>query len=279
VTPRRVVALSGGVGGAKLCHGLDQVLPAGSLSIIVNTGDDLVHWGLFVAPDLDTVMYTLAEVSDDERGWGLRGESWQALAAMKRYGESDWFGLGDRDLATHLCRTAALARGETLTSITDRLRRALGVKSELVPMADDPAPTLIDTVDEGTLPFQDWLVRRRAEPRVSRVRFGARPAPSPRALEVLAEADLVVIGPSNPFVSIEPILALPGVTEALSGKPLMAVSPIVGGVAIKGPLATMLRDLAGEEPSARSRSTVMRSRDDRVRLAREVLAFAEAELP
>jgi LPPG:FO 2-phospho-L-lactate transferase len=299
----KVVALSGGVGGARLLDGLARALPAGDLTAIVNTGDDFVHLGLHVSPDLDTVMYTLAGLAHEERGWGLAEETFAGLSMVRRYGGPDWFALGDRDLATHLLRSEALRAGETLSTITARLCSALGVAQHVVPMADAPVRTMIETASDGTLPFQEWFVRRRAEPRVRAVRFDGARAPAPNAMDALARCDVVVVGPSNPYVSIDPILRLDGVRDAIARKPVVAISPIVGGAAVKGPLATMIRDLAQQEPSAgavarhygtmlrgmvvergdertvsslpvRATSTVMRSRDDRLRLAREVLSFA-----
>ena len=167
----KVVALSGGVGGARLMDGLARALPAGDLTMVVNTGDDFVHLGMSVSPDLDTVMYTLAGLADEERGWGLAGESFAGLSMVKRYGGPDWFALGDRDLATHLLRTEALRAGESLSSVTARLCGALGIPHPVLPMSDHPVQTMIETVGEGTLPFQQWFVRRRAEPKVRAVRF------------------------------------------------------------------------------------------------------------
>src|SRR5580700_6700170 len=175
----RVVALSGGVGGARLLRGLARVLPAGSLSAVVNTGDDFQHWGLHISPDVDTVMYTLAGMSHEERGWGLATETFTALEAMKLYGEDGWFALGDRDLATHLARTLGLARGETLTAITDRLCRAVGATARVLPMSDGRRATMIDTKEHGTLSFQTWFVRHRAAPAVERVWFDGNPGTSP----------------------------------------------------------------------------------------------------
>jgi LPPG:FO 2-phospho-L-lactate transferase len=246
----RVVALSGGVGGARLLRGLAGVLPAGSLSAVVNTGDDFQHWGLHISPDVDTVMYTLAGMSHEERGWGLATETFTALEAMKLYGEDGWFALGDRDLATHLARTLGLARGETLTAITDRLCRAVGATARVLPMSDGRRATMIDTKEHGTLSFQTWFVRHRAAPAVERVWFDGNPGTSPTVLEALTAADLVVLGPSNPYVSIDPILTLPGVREAVFAKSVVAVSPIVGGRAVKGPLATMIPQIAHVPPSA-----------------------------
>ena len=300
----KVVALSGGVGGARFLDGLARALPEGALTAVVNTGDDFVHLGLHVSPDLDTVMYTLAGLSDEARGWGLADETFSALGLVKRYGGPHWFALGDRDLATHVLRSEALRAGESLTAVTARLCAALGVPASVLPMADGTYRTLIETTSEGTLPFQEWFVRRRTEPAVRAVRFDGAPIPAPAALAAIDACDLVLVGPSNPYVSIDPILSLDGLRAALSKKPVVAVSPIVAGRAIKGPLATMIRDLAGREPSAGAvaahyrgllrgmvvergdeasieavpvlgTSTVMRSRDDRAELAREVLRFAE----
>lgn len=301
---RSVVALSGGVGGARLAHGLSKALPPEALTLIVNTGDDFVHWGLAISPDLDTVMYTLAELSDDERGWGLKGETFSALERVRHYGGEAWFMLGDRDLATHLLRSEARSRGDTLTQVTARLSKALGIGARILPMADEPCRTMIDTEAHGTLPFQEWFVRHRA-PAVRRVWQSAKPTPAPGVISAILSADLVVIGPSNPYVSIDPILSLPGVRESLAERLVVGMSPIVGGKAVKGPLGEMIPALAGEPPSAAAvarhygallgglvvergdeegmthvrvlaTDTVMRTKDDRARLAREVLAFAEA---
>ncbi|HZU82252.1 MAG TPA: 2-phospho-L-lactate transferase [Polyangiaceae bacterium] len=299
----KVVALSGGVGGARFVDGLARAMPAGDLTVVVNTGDDFVHLGLYVSPDVDTVMYTLAGLAHEERGWGLADETFAGLEMLRRYGGPDWFALGDRDLATHLLRTEALRSGTPLSAVTARLCAALGVAARVVPMADGPCRTMIETPADGTLPFQEWFVRRRAQPAVRAVRFEGRPAPAPGAMAALAECDVVLVGPSNPYVSIDPILSLDGVRDALARKPVVAVSPIVGGQAIKGPLASMIQDLGEGPPSAGAvarhyggllramvvergdeatvgalrvlgTSTVMRSRDDRLRLAREALAFA-----
>jgi LPPG:FO 2-phospho-L-lactate transferase len=298
-----VVALSGGVGGARLLDGLQAVLPAGTLTAIVNTGDDLEHWGLAISPDLDTVLYTLAGLADEARGWGLAGDTFAALEMVRKLGCEAWFALGDRDLATNLMRTQALARGETLSAITGRLARSLGVRTKILPMCDAPCRTLIETTDGETLAFQEWLVRRRA-PAVQRVRFSGCPDSAPGVLTAIEAADVVIIGPSNPYVSIDPILSLPGVRSALEQRTVVAVSPIVGGRAVKGPLAEMITALDGEAPSAAAvarhygsllsacvvetgddlppamprlaTSTIMRDRADRARLAREVLSFAES---
>jgi LPPG:FO 2-phospho-L-lactate transferase len=301
---RSVVALSGGVGGAKLVHGLARALPAGALTAIVNTGDDFEHLGLFISPDLDTCMYTLSGLADDERGWGLAEESFRALEMLSHFGADAWFKLGDRDLATHLIRSDALRRGERLTEVTRRLCAASRVDTRLLPMADAPRATMIDTEAEGTLGFQHWLVRRRAEPKVRAVRYVGEEQPTDEVLAALRGADLVVLCPSNPYVSLEPILTLRGVREILAERRVIAVSPIVRGRAIKGPLASMIPALDGRAPTAAAvaaryapylsamvveagdeseldvpvlaTSTIMRTHDDRERLARELLDFAES---
>jgi LPPG:FO 2-phospho-L-lactate transferase len=303
MSSKRVVALSGGVGGARFVDGLARALPRGSLTVIVNTGDDFVHLGLYVCPDLDTVMYTLSGVADEERGWGLAGETFSAMGMVARYRGPDWFSLGDRDLATHLLRSEALAAGESLSKVTERLCGALGIHSRVLPMADAPCRTMIETADEGTLPFQQWFVGRRALPAVRAVRFEGRPPPAPGVLEEIAASDLILIGPSNPYVSIDPILSMEGVRSALARKPVIAVSPIVGGRAVKGPLGSMIPQLSGTAPSAAAiarhygsllsgivvergderdlkgpavlaTDILMKTREDRQRLAREALAFA-----
>jgi LPPG:FO 2-phospho-L-lactate transferase len=303
MTFQRVVALSGGVGGARFLDGVARALPPGALTCIVNTGDDFRHLGLTICPDVDTVMYTLAGAGDEERGWGLAGETFAAMAMVKRLGGPDWFSLGDRDLATHLMRSLALAAGETLTAVTARLCAALGVGARVLPMSDGACRTMIDTVADGTLPFQEWFVGRRAQPAVRAVRFDGRPPPAPGVVAAIDACELVLIGPSNPYVSIDPILSLDGVVAALAKKPVVAVSPIVGGRAVKGPLGTMIPELAGVPATAgavarhygsllrglvvergdehdvagvavHATGTLMRSRDDRLRLAEATLAFA-----
>jgi LPPG:FO 2-phospho-L-lactate transferase len=247
---RNVVVLSGGVGGARFARGLAALLPAESLTIVVNTGDDFLWWGLAISPDLDTVMYTLAGLAHEQRGWGLEGETFHALAMVERYGGPAWFQLGDRDLATHLMRTEALARGETLTAVTARLCARLGVRQRILPMAAAPRRTCIDTLEHGSLLFQEWFVRERARLAVARVRFDGPDAPAPGLIAALASADLVLVGPSNPYVSIDPILSLAGVRAVLASVPVVAVSPIVGGRAVKGPLGEMIPQLSGVEASA-----------------------------
>jgi LPPG:FO 2-phospho-L-lactate transferase len=300
-----VVALSGGVGGGRFLDGLAGALPAGALTAIVNTGDDFEHLGLAISPDLDIVMYTLAGLADVPRGWGIAGDTLGALEMLRRYDAAEaWFQLGDRDLGTHVHRTAALRRGEPLSAITARMCGALGITARVLPMSDQPCRTLVDTRERGTLSFQEWFVRERARLPPLRIHFDAAPAPAPGVLEAIEAATCVLIGPSNPYVSIDPILSLPGVRDAVARRPVFAVSPIVGARAVKGPLAEMIPALAGRPASAAAVAAhfggllaglvlergdaappglpalatqiVMRDRPDRVRLAREVLDFALA---
>jgi len=240
----KVVVLAGGVGGARLAFGFYKALAPDDLSVVVNTGDDFEHLGLRICPDLDTVMYTLAGLANRETGWGLTHDTFEALDALGQLGGPSWFRLGDRDLATHLQRTVLLSNGLRLTEATDRLCGALGIEARVLPMTDAAVATKVVTT-EGELDFQDYFVRRRCEPVVRKIRFqGIESAqPSPEVLAALRNADAVVIAPSNPFVSVEPILALPGVRELVAAKPALAVSPIVGGQAVKGPAAKMLDEL------------------------------------
>jgi LPPG:FO 2-phospho-L-lactate transferase len=246
-----VLALSGGVGGAKLAHGLAQLLPPGELVIVANTGDDFEHLGLTICPDVDTILYTLAGLADPRRGWGITGETWHFMDALRHLGGPGWFRLGDRDLATHVVRTQALARGETLSQVIAGLAARLGIRHEIVPMTDAPVRTRLDT-DDGVLDFQDWFVRRACAPRVRRIEYSgasaARPSPALAARLRPGAVRAVVLCPSNPYLSIDPILAIPGVRDALARLevPVIAVSPIVGGAALKGPAARLLVDLAGE---------------------------------
>lgn len=299
----KIVALAGGVGGAKLAHGLAQVLPPEDLTVIVNTGDDFEHYGLSICPDLDTVCYTLAGLANPETGWGRVDESWKVIENASKLGGPNWFRLGDQDLGTHLERTRRLKAGEPLSSITKDFCKAWGVQHTVLPMSDQPVRTMVATV-EGELAFQDYFVRRRCEPEVKGFRFdGVDSAEAASgAVEALASADAVVICPSNPWVSIDPILQL----VSIQGKPVYAVSPIIGGETVKGPAAKMYREL-GIEPSALAVAnhyrnlasgfildvvdsqliesvrglnmralvtyTVMKSHEDRRRLAVEVLNF------
>ncbi len=308
----KIVALAGGVGGAKLAHGLAQILPPEDLTIIVNTGDDFEHFGLYICPDLDTVCYTLAGLANPETGWGRVEESWNAMANLKRLGAPDWFNLGDQDIATHLERTRRLKEGQSLSRITRDFCAAWGIKHTVLPMSDQPVRTVVET-EEGDLSFQEYFVHRRCQPRVKGFRFegvdSAEPASGAR--EAIQSADAVVLCPSNPWVSIDPILAVlsppqmstfgegPGVGSGVR----VAVSPIIGGQAVKGPAAKMFREL-GIEPSALAvaehyenlltgivvdsadseiakrikiptlvTNTIMNSPADRARLARETLEF------
>ncbi len=261
----KLTALAGGVGGAKLADGLAQILPPEDLTVIVNTGDDFEHFGLYISPDLDTVCYTLAGLANPVTGWGRAEETWQALESLRRLGAPDWFALGDRDLATHLERTRRLKEGQTLSQITRDFCRAWGVRHAVLPMSDDPVRTMVDTLEYGELPFQEYFVKYRCEPRVRGFRFegleSARPAPG--VLEALQEADAVVLCPSNPWVSIDPILALISTPYPPFSSPTgrgeggrrgdgvrwVAISPIIGGKTVKGPAAKMFAEL-GIEPSA-----------------------------
>jgi LPPG:FO 2-phospho-L-lactate transferase len=243
-----VLALSGGIGGAKLALGLYRILPPGALTVVANTGDDFEHLGLAISPDIDTLLYTLAGLDNPELGWGRRDETWTFMAALERLGGETWFNLGDGDLATHVERTRRLAAGESLSQITDDFRRRLGISARLLPMTDDRVRTRLSTPG-GWLDFQDYFVRQRCAPVVREIAFaGADEAqPQPAFLAALADEDLraVVICPSNPFISIDPILSLPGVCEALRAcaAPVIAVSPIIGGKAVKGPTAKMMAEL------------------------------------
>jgi LPPG:FO 2-phospho-L-lactate transferase len=305
---RRIVALAGGVGGAKLAHGLAQILPPEDLTIIVNTGDDFEHYGLYICPDLDTVCYTLAGLANPETGWGRVNETWNAFGNASRLGGPNWFNLGDQDLGTHLERTRRLKGGQCLSEITHEFCEAWGVKHNVLPMSDQSVRTVVET-EEGELPFQEYFVHRRCEPRVTGFRFeGADKAePTPGAQEALQSADALVICPSNPWVSIDPILKIfAPVWGTVPELRVIAVSPIIGGETVKGPAAKMYREL-GIEPSALAvanhyhglvthfvldeldkqlqgeimgldmqtlvTNTLMRSHDDRSQLAHKVLGL------
>jgi LPPG:FO 2-phospho-L-lactate transferase len=249
---RKITALAGGVGASKLLLGLSQEMEERDLTAIVNTGDDIVLHGLKISPDLDIVTYTLAGLIDFKKGWGFRRETFHLLKRLAVFGRENWFNLGDRDLATHIHRTAMLAEGKSLADAADAIRRALGVAARIIPMANEPVPTLIES-DEGLLHFQEYLVKRRAEPMVRGIRFHGVEAAQPAAgvLEAIREAERILICPSNPLISIGPILAVPGIRDTLRArKPeVIAVCPIVGGKSLKGPSDKMLAQL-GHEPSA-----------------------------
>ena len=310
-----ILALAGGVGGAKLAAGLQAALdtPADLLTV-VNTGDDFEHLELSISPDLDTVMYTLSGRANPETGWGLAGETWHFLDALAALGGEDWFRLGDRDLATHVERTRRLRSGETLSRVTSDLSARLGVPSRIAPMTDEQVRTVVET-GEGDLPFQEYFVRRRCEPAVRGLRFEGAPAARMSAAFESALADpsleAVIVCPSNPYLSVDPILTVPGARAALvrCAAPVVAVSPIVGGRAIKGPAAKIMGELGveasaaavadryrdfldgfvvddtdrplaaeiesqGAGPRVHVEQTVMRAGEDRTRLAASVLGFA-----
>lgn len=249
----RVVALAGGVGGARLAYGLEACLPPGLLTVIVNTGDDFEHFGLKTCPDLDTVCYTLAGRANPTTGWGRSEETWSAIQTIRELEGPDWFNLGDRDLGLHLERTRRLAQGESLTQFTNRACRAWGIAATVLPMSDDATPTSVYTIERGELPFQEYFVHQQCRPQVTGFCFNnielAHPAPG--VLESIETSGLVVICPSNPWVSIGPILAVPGIKPALAAQRVVAVSPIIAGQAVKGPAAKMYAEL-GIEPSALS---------------------------
>jgi LPPG:FO 2-phospho-L-lactate transferase len=305
----QIVALCGGIGGAKLALGLYRVLPQHALTVIVNTGDDFEHLGLTVCPDVDTTLYTLADLANPELGWGRRDETWTFMRTLATLGGESWFRLGDADLALHVERTRRLRGGATLSEVTAAVAARFGITAHVVPMSDDPVRTMVGT-PEGELPFQEYFVRRRCEPRVTRLRYaGAETArPAPRAHAALASAGLqaIVICPSNPYLSIDPLLAIASLRAQLTAvaAPVIAVTPLVGGRAIKGPTAKIMTELdLPRTPltvAAHYRDiidgfvldscdaelatqfdcpvhvcdTVMLSLADRERLAREVLDFA-----
>jgi LPPG:FO 2-phospho-L-lactate transferase len=305
-----VVALAGGVGGARLAEGLAAVLPPGELTVVVNTGDDFEHLGFRISPDIDTVVYTLSGINNQELGWGLAGETWNCMAGLERLGGETWFKLGDGDIATHIERTRRL-RTETLSQVTADFAARLGIRQRIVPMSDYPVQTMVET-DVGLLPFQEYFVKLRCEPRVERLAFSNldRASPSQGFIEAMNAPDLkaIIICPSNPFLSVLPILALAGVRDMLDRRsvPTVAVSPIVGGKAIKGPAAKIMAELgiavscAGVAefygplldglvvdqidaglaaeiagPAVLATDSIMRNAADRRRLAAETLAFAE----
>jgi LPPG:FO 2-phospho-L-lactate transferase len=304
-----VLAVCGGIGGAKLALGLYRVLPPHGLTVVVNTGDDFEHLGLHISPDLDTVLYTLAGWSDPVRGWGRADETWHFMEALEALGGPDWFRLGDRDLAMHVERTQWLKRGETLSAFARHAARRMGIAAHVLPMSDDPVRTVVDTA-EGSLAFQNYFVERRCAPVVTGIRFlgSERARPSRELVHALARPDLgtIVICPSNPYLSIDPLLSVAGMRTALAAAaaPVIAVSPLIGGKAVKGPTAKIMTELgisataqaiathygdlldglvidasdaaeaAGLGVRTEVTSTLMRDMDDRRRLARDVLMFA-----
>lgn len=244
-----LVALAGGVGGAKLADGLAQVLQPESLTVIVNTADDFTLMGLRISPDIDTVCYTIAGLANDETGWGRANETWNVFAHLKKLGMPDWFQLGDADLATHIARTTRLAQGMKLSQVTQEFCQKWGIRVNILPMSDDPVRTCISS-DEGELEFQEYFVHRKCIPKVKAIQFvgSENSQPGPRVMEAIDAADAIIICPSNPWVSIDPILAVPGIQKAVSGKPTLAVSPIIGEQTVKGPAAKMFSEM-GIKPS------------------------------
>jgi LPPG:FO 2-phospho-L-lactate transferase len=247
-----VAVLCGGVGAARLLAGLVRAVPPTDVTAVVNTADDMVLHGLAISPDLDTVVYTVAGAIDPERGWGLRDETWQAMATLERYGGATWFGLGDRDLGTHLFRTQRLAEGATLAEVTAEIAAAWGLALRVVPVTDDPLRTIITLAGSGEeVAFQDYFVARQHAVPVSAVRVAGADGATPAAgvLEALGEAETVIVAPSNPIVSIGPVLAVPGVREAVAARRdrVVAISPLVGGRALKGPADRLLRELGHDD--------------------------------
>jgi LPPG:FO 2-phospho-L-lactate transferase len=246
--PKQVLALSGGVGGAKLSLGLDRILAPGNLNVLVNTGDDFEHLGLHISPDIDTLLYTLSGQANQETGWGLAGETWNTMDALEQLGGETWFRLGDRDMATHLWRSRELATGRSLIEVTGELATKMGIATRVHPMCAHSVRTTVQT-DEGDLPFQHYFVRRQCEPRVTGFSFegGSRAHPNPLVMKLLQDGDIssIIVCPSNPYVSIDPILQVPGLWLALRDNPapVVLVSPIVAGRAIKGPAAKMMEEL------------------------------------
>ena len=299
----KIVALAGGVGGAKLADGLAQLLPPNDLTVVVNTGDDFEHLGLSISPDMDTVCYTLAGLANPNTGWGRQAETFRAFENIKKLGGPDWFRIGDKDLATHLERTRRLREGQSLSQITQHFCQVWGVRHLVLPMSNQPIRTMVNTLDDGELPFQEYFVHRSCEPKVKGFRFAGieLAEPAPGVLKSIEEADAVVLCPSNPWVSIDPILALVGLKAALATKTVIAVSPIIGERTVKGPAAKMFFEL-GIQPSALAvarhyadllsgfildivaksiakeftipitiTQTLMKTRDDRCHLAQDVL--------
>lgn len=301
----KVAVLTGGVGGAKLVLGLSRALPPQNVTAIVNTGDDFRHLGLHVSPDIDTLLYTLANKANATQGWGREGETWSFMAALRELGGEDWFQLGDHDLALHVLRTARLSTGESLTTVTRAFSEAWNIQATVLPMSDQAVRTELET-SAGLLPFQNYFVEHQCRPAVSKIFYkGATEAqPSDGVERALAEADAVIIAPSNPFLSIDPILAVPAVRAALRATraPVVAVSPIVGGQAVKGPTAKLMAELGlsitnetiarhysglidglvihhgddrPEDVTVAETDTLMRDMDDRVRVAQAALGLAE----
>ncbi len=305
----KILALAGGVGGAKLVDGLSKIIPPKDLSVIVNTGDDFRHFSLMICPDLDTVCYTLAGLANPETGWGRKNETWNVKENLEKFSAPNWFSLGDKDLSTHLERSRRLEEGESLSEITAQLCKSWGIKNKVLPMSNQEVPTIVLTPD-GELSFQEYFVAQRCEPEVKGFRFDGilDAVPAPGVIDSILEADLVIICPSNPWVSIAPILGIPGIKTALEGKQIVAVSPIIDGKALKGPAAKMYAELK-IKPSALAvaehysglitgfvfdqldskyednfylpiliTDTIMHSLKDRQRLAEEIVLWANDHL-
>lgn len=301
----RAVVLTGGVGGAKLVHGLIDVLPAQDVTAIVNTGDDFRHLGLHVSPDIDTLIYTLSGKANRTLGWGREGESWAFMQVLCELGGPDWFQLGDGDLALHVLRSLALAEGRTLSAVTADLAGRFGIGCTILPMSDASVPTIIDS-DEGRLEFQRYFVERQCRPSVRAIHFegAVDAAPAPGVLEAIAEANMILIAPSNPFLSVDPILAIPAIRKALRERraPVVAVSPLIGGQAVKGPTVKLMAELGlavsnqsiarhydglidgllidtgdrGDDPgiAVSACATLMKDREDKARVASQAISFA-----
>ncbi|MBO0910170.1 MAG: 2-phospho-L-lactate transferase [Acidobacteria bacterium] len=309
-----IAILTGGTGGAKFVEGVERIVPAQELTLIVNTGDDHPWWGLYVSPDIDSITYVLAGLLSSERGWGVRGDTFHCLEAMRNLGEPAWFSVGDRDLAMHLLRTRLLAEGETLSQATAHISAKLGVRSRILPMSDARVETRVDT-PAGDLSFEEYFVKRRYQDPVNAVRFlrASEAAPAPGVLEAIACAQAVLIAPSNPVTSIGPILAIPGIRDALGATPapVVAVSPMIGSAAVSGPAAELMRSqgleasiagiaeaysdfldvlVADDRDSALARSLsshrlqvhstsiLMRNGEEKARIARQALRFACPEM-
>ncbi len=247
----KILAMAGGVGGAKLADGLAQILPPEDLTIIVNTGDDFEHLGLFISPDLDTVCYTLAGLANPDTGWGRNDETFKALDSIRNLGGPDWFTLGDQDLGTHIERTRRLKAGESLSQVTDSFCHSWGVLHPVLPMSDQAVRTMVNTQELGELAFQEYFVRLHCEPKIKGFRFAGieHAFPAPGVLEAIQLSEAIIFCPSNPWVSIDPILAVAGIRLNIAQKPVIAVSPIIGGKTVKGPAAKMSLEL-GIQPSA-----------------------------
>ena len=241
----KITALAGGVGGAKLAHGFSKLLSPQEFTVIVNTGDDFEHFGLYISPDIDTVCYTVGDISNLSTGWGRRNETFNVLKTIQGLGGPDWFSLGDKDFALHLERTRRMSEGYSLTDVSLQLEKAMGITHRILPMSDNKVSTLVNTIEYGEIPFQEYFVLHKFLPKVKGFCFqGIENAkPSPEVIFALEEADVIVICPSNPFVSINPIISLDGIKKILERKYVIAVSPIIGGKAVKGPLGKMLGEL------------------------------------